>query len=114
MKTGQGVIINPAVEMKAQVWLEGLICDDQVIAKEVYTYTQDQRVDMQLVRQLVRQLRAAQQNVDVEAGSGQRVGADAKQVSRRQRIENDLRLLLRRLAEQAFSEANDLAQIVEN
>lgn len=63
VQTGQGTIANPAQEQLVQEWLQALVCGESEAATQVFGLAQDGGLDLQQIRQLLRQA----QQTDVAA-----------------------------------------------
>ena len=55
VRTGQGVIANPAVERQLQLWMAALVSGDAEATTQVFALVQAAGGDLQQMRQLLRQ-----------------------------------------------------------
>lgn len=109
VRTGQGIIANPAAEQQVQLWLQALLADDVAAATQAFGLAQSSGADLQQIRQLLRQ---AQQTEVQPPPAATAPPADAAAVPPASRptakalsARKQLRKLLQLLAEHAAAKA---------
>jgi hypothetical protein len=71
VQTGQGTIANPAQEQQVQLWLQALVCGEAEAATEVFGLAQDGGLDLQQIRQLLRQAQQKEAAAPAPAAAGE-------------------------------------------
>ena len=117
VQTGQGTIANPAQEQQVQLWLQALVCGESEAATQVFGLAQDGGLDLQQIRQLLRQAQqtevAAPTAAAAEDGDGDGEAAPApaagppRPTAKAQSARRQLRKLLQPLAAAQIAASED-------